>query len=176
MSAGWWRRNALALAALVVLIPVGVWAFDTIEFGSVRNAQRDVPADSGTLVGDWKFEVPEITSIDPEEIGAPSGSDPVVVRVRVAPGQDAIQCSVPVLIDPETGREWWPNYSLDWTRDDDELGFCPSATDDGGSAVPFDLSGLVLLPGDAPDRLLVAITSSRDTDAVATDVRFDVTR
>ena len=38
------------------------------------------------------------------------------------------------------------------------------------------LSGLVLLPGDAPDRLLVAITSSRDTDAVATDVRFDVTR
>ena len=33
MSGGWWRRNGLALGALVVLVPVGMWAVDTIEFG-----------------------------------------------------------------------------------------------------------------------------------------------
>lgn len=177
MTAGWWRRNALALGALAILIPTGVWAFDTIEFGSVRNAQHSVPVGADALVGDWTFAVPEITPVDPEEVGAPSASDPVVVRVRVTPGSDEVMCVVPVLIDPQTGREWWPNYSLDWTRADDELTYCPSPIDDDGvSAVPFDLTALVLLPADAPDRLLVEFQGYLTSDAVPTDVRFDVTR
>lgn len=177
MTAGWWRRNALALGALVVLVPAGLWAFDAIEFGSVRNAQRAVSPGEDTRIGDWTFAVPELASVDPDDVGAPAGSDPVVVRVTVTPGDAEVSCGVPALIDPDTGREWLPSYDLDWSRDDGELSFCPSPVDDdGASAVPFDLTALVLLPADAPDRLLVEVTGNLAADVVPTDVRFDVTR
>lgn len=177
VTAGWWRRNAIALGALVVLIPAGAWAFDTIEFGAVRNAERSVPEGSATQVGDWTFAPPELTSLSPADVGAPTGTDPVVVRIPVTPGSDAVSCSTPILIDPETGREWWPARDLDWSLDDDERNICPRPVDDDGVSAPaFDLTTLVLLPADAPDRLIVEVGGNLADDDVVTDVRIDVSR
>lgn len=177
VSVGWWRRNALALGALVILVPAGVWAFDTIEFGSVRNAQHSVPVGAELLVGDWTFATPEIIPVDPEEVGAPFGSRPVLVQIAVTPGEDAVVCATPALIDPTTGREWGPRFDLDRRSEDGERDLCPRPVDDEGvSAVPFDLTALVLLPADAPGRLLVEFQGYLASDAVATEVRFDVTR
>lgn len=177
VTAGWWRRNAVALGALVVLIPVGAWAFDTIEFGAVRNAQRSVPLGTETAIGDWTFAPPEITSVSPGDVGAPSGTDPVVVRIAVTPGDDEVACSAPLLIDPETGREWWPARDLGWSSADDERNSCPPPVDDDGlSASAFDLTALVLLPADAPDRLIVGFGGNLSADDLITDVRVDATR
>ena len=177
MSGGWWRRNGLALGALVVLVPVGMWAFDTIEFGSARNSHRDVPANEQIHVGDWTFSAPEITPVDPEGVGAPAGSDPVVVRIAVTPGDDAVRCALVALIDPETGREWRQSFGLQWSSDDDDRNYCPSPVDDeGSSARPFDLTAFMLLPADAPRRLVVELQGSLSSDDFVTDIRTEVTR
>ncbi len=174
---GWWRRNAGALGALVLLIPAGVWAFDTIEFGAVRNAERTVAEGEQISVGDWTFAAPELTSLAPDEVGAPAGSDPVVVRITVMPGDDVVSCMKPVLVDPATGREWWDATALDWSRDDGETTYCPPPVDDEGvSATGFDLTTLVLLPADAPDRLVVQFSGYLSADDVTTDIRTGVTR
>lgn len=166
--AGWWRRNAVALGTLAVLVAAGVWAFDTVEFGAARNAQRSVAPGEAAEIGDWTFAPPTLSRVEPDEVGAPADSNPVVVRVRVNPGSDDVSCTVPTVIDPATGREWRTSYALSWTQDDDESSFCSSE-----AAAPFDLTTLVLLPGDAPRDLVVEVTGGLGSDAVLTDIRFD---
>ena len=53
VTRGWWRRNALALGAVVILVPAGVWTLDTLEFGAARNAQRDIAPGLDAAVQDW---------------------------------------------------------------------------------------------------------------------------
>lgn len=171
VTRGWWRRNALALGAVLILVPAGVWTLDTLEFGAARNAQRDIAPGLDAAVQDWTFAPPTLEGLDPSEVGAPPGSTPVEVRVRATPGDGDVICSEPVLIDPATGREWWPSYGLEWNRADEDYEFCPS-----DSAGPFDLTTFILLPADAPDRLIVQFIANGQGDAVPTEVRFAVDR
>lgn len=173
MTARWWRRNAVALIALVVLVPASVWAFDQIEGGLARSAEHAVAPGDVLRVGDWAFGTPTVESVDPEEVGAPPGSDPVIVRVPVTPGREDVVCERPSLVDPATGREWTTSFGLDTPRGLDDPAFCS-----GESAAPFDLATLVLLPGggDALDRLTVVLPVRLSADEVRSVFRFDVTR
>lgn len=171
MTARWWRRNAVALVALAVLVPAGVWAFDQIEGGLVRDAQRDVPAGTSAVMGDWTFGVPSFDPADPSELGAPAGSTALVVRVPVTPGRDEVACMPPTVVDAATGRTWAPWSAADWTPEGQDQSSCVV-----DSAAPFHLTTLVLLPADAPGDLLVVVPAWRTSDEVRTDLRFEVSR
>lgn len=176
MTARWWRRNAVALLALVVLVPAGVWAFDQIEGAPSRSAVRDVAPGESAQVEDWSFGMPRLEPVDPAEVGAPAGSLPVVVRIPVSPGTSAVSCTEPTILDPASGREWAPSNGLDWKRASDDLAYCRIAGADGGSVAPFDVTTLVLLPGDAPADLVVSLPAyPSDADGL-TNLRIAVSR
>ena len=172
----WWRRNALALVALVILVPTSVWAFDQIQGGLSRDAQRDLDPGRSAEVLDWTFDVPRLEPVDATEVRAPAGSIPVVVRVRVTPGQGQVSCSEPSVVDPATGRTWAVARDLRWTRDADDSSSCITGGDPSGSGAPFDLTTLVLLPGDAPKDLTVVFPGYPSHDEIATNLRFPVSR
>lgn len=163
----WWRANAAALGALVLLVPASVFAFDALEFGAVRNASHSVDAAATTTVGDWTIGPAAITPADPAEVGAPSGSQPVVVTVEVTPGQDEVTCQQPSLIDPASDRRWRTAFDLDWTAADGQQTFCPS--DLRG---PYQVATIVLLPDIAGGDRIVEFTVGIGDGA--TDLRFHV--
>lgn len=174
MTRRWWRRNAVALIALVILVPTGVWAFDQIEGGLARSAQHTVAPGESIRVGDWTFAPPTIESVDPAEVGAPAGSDPVMVRVSVTPGRDDVLCDRPGLVDPATGREWATSFGLEAPSGADDIGSCSP-----DSPEPVDLATLILLPADGAgglDRLTVTVPISLREDEVRSVYRFDVVR
>lgn len=176
MTGRWWRRNALALVALVVLVPTSVWAFDQIQGGLSRDAQRDIAPSRSAEVLDWTFDVPHLEPVDAAEVRAPAGSTPLVVRVRVTPGRGEVTCSEPSVVDPATGRTWAAARDLRWTRDVEDSSSCLTGDDGSGSGAPFDLTTLVLLPGDAPEDLVVVFPGYPSHDEVGTNLRFPVSR
>lgn len=169
VTARWWRRNAVALGALVVLVPLSLWAFDTIEVGAVRTADRAVAAGEQTRVADWTLGPATIESLDRTQVGAPAGTDPVVVTIRVDAGDEDVGCSAPTVTEQATGRQWRTVYTLDWTAGDDQQTFCNSEV-----VAPYDLVYTVMLSHDATGPLVVELPTVFGRDGV--DLRFTVDR
>lgn len=157
---GWWRRNALALGALVLLVPASYVAFDTIEFASFRTPMFAVAANETATVDGWQFEDVRLRRVDPVSVGAPPGSAPAVVSVRVQPGASTVLCFSPALLDPVDGREWRTAAELTWSPGDHQQTYCPSSE----IATDYDLAAIVLLPAEFADDagrlddLLVSLT------------------
>ena len=177
---GWWRRNALALIALAVLIPASVFAYDTIGFGSVRNPVRTVAADELTAIGDAGIGQISITPLDADDVGAPSGTEPVLVRVHVRPGHDILTCSLPTVTEVATGRQWRTEMiNLTWMPGTGQQSSCYA-----DSLAPFDLAGPVLLPAGLTGPLVIETTvgwssaADGDDDGVdgVIDLRFTLDR
>lgn len=174
MTRRWWRRNAVALAVLALLVPVGLYALDTIEFGAVRNAERDVAAGATTAVADWGFGPVTIESVDPAEVGAPSGTEPVIVTIRVDRGHRFLGCTPPSIVEPSTGRSWMSVTSLDWEPPVGTQTTCTSRT-----GIPYDLVALVLLPdgeGTSVGRDVLVELPTASNVAGGLDLRFAVDR
>lgn len=169
VTARWWRRNAVPLAALAVLVPASLFAFDAVEFGAVRNADRVIPAAGQTQVSGWTIGPVTVDSLDPAAVRAPGGSDPVVVTIRVDPGGDAIACTAPTVTEEATGREWRTVYTLEWTATADQQTFCNSDV-----AGAYDLVYTVLLRDDAVGPLVVELPTVVGRDGL--DLRFAVDR
>jgi len=175
-TTGWWRRNALALGALVLLVPASYVAFDTIEFAPLRTPVFAVAADETATVNEWQFEDVRLRRVDPASVGAPSGSAPAVVSVRVQPGTAAVLCFQPTVLDANDGREWRNAGELAWTPGDHQQTYCPSSE----VATDYDLAAIVLLPAafaDDAGRLddLVVSVSLQSGDAPL-DLRLPVGR
>jgi len=174
-TAGWWRRNALALGALALLIPASYVAFDTIEFAPLRTASFTASANETATVNGWQFEPARLRPVDPASVGAPPGSAPVVVSVRVQPGTASTLCFQPALIDPGTGREWRTAGELTWSPGDHQQTYCPSSE----TATDYDLATIVLLPAEFTDTgrldgLLVSVSVSSGDAPL--DLRLSVGR
>lgn len=167
VTGSWWRRNALALVALSLLVPASVYAIDTIEFGATRDPSRGVASGETTQVGDWTFGPATVTGLDPATVGAPSATSPVLVTVPVTPGDAAVGCGAPTIVDPADGREWRTDFLLAQPL---ELGQQTSCASDG--AVGFDLVHTVLLTGDIDGDLVVVLPAHDGGNGV--DLRFTV--
>lgn len=169
MTGGWWRRNAIALGALAALVLVGIYAVTTIEFGFVRNAERTVAAGESTDIADWGFGDVKVESLDPQTVGAPPGTDPVLVTIHVDRGHRPLTCTSPTITEPATGRMWATITTLDWQAPEDDQVTCTSRT-----GIPYDLVATVLLPDDVGDDLVVGLSTASQTGGL--DLHFDVRR
>ena len=170
MTRAWWRRNAVALAVIALLVTVGLFAVDTLEFGTVRNAEREVAAGAVTSIADWDFGPVTIEPAEAADVGAPSGTEPVVVTIRVDRGHRFLGCTAPAIVEPATGRNWMSVTTLDWVPPVGAQTTCTSRT-----GVPYDLVALVLLPGGVGDDLVVELSTASNA-AGGLDLRFAVDR
>lgn len=166
---GWWKRNAPALVAIAVILPVGAYAVDTIEFGYVRNTPVRIAEGESYRVGDWIVGPVTIESLDADAVDAPPGTDPVVVTIRIDPGHDDFICQSPTIVDASSGRTWRSRTDLAWAPADDQLTYCASDT-----VVPYDIAHAILLSGGLGEHLDVVVPVSGDDQIL--DLRFVVSR
>jgi hypothetical protein len=165
----WLRSNRIGLLAVVVLLPatVGItfatqWAAyfgerptdpvvvgagETVEFAEAR----------WTLDGSRRISA---SSNEGRELGLPSGSDLVVVSVRVSP--DVGQAETPgclVTLDELDGssvaRSWGESATdpIDYTATDGTLSYC--ATD---ASAPYTLESVFVVASGAGDDLALSLT------------------
>lgn len=154
MTMGWWRRNAVALAAVAVLVPataaaisVNVWS----EFDSGRPsrpipvAQGSTAAYAGARVGDASAR------FDDEVEGVPRGARVVAVTVDVDPppvdpdARFGFLCTLTLRESTGAHRAWKDaSLSVDRPYDAERVTSCDPAV-----AEPYTLSMDFLVPEDA---------------------------
>ncbi|MCS5713594.1 hypothetical protein NVV95_03380 [Herbiconiux sp. CPCC 205716] len=158
---GWLKRNAIALVAVVVLVPASLFvtfSSDWLSYWSQR-ASSPVTVERGADVGfggaEWRVtEVQRIRSTElPADAGAPPGTDVVVVSVAVSPeGATAPSC----LMDLEETRSGAPSRT--WSPDTGtgvDLGFdldVPLYCDSEQTG-DYTLEAVFVVPADAGDQL-----------------------
>lgn len=167
-GAGWWRRNAVALVALAVLVPASWLALDTIEFGTTRNPQQAVDAGTSTTVDGARFGPARLHPLDDDGLDVPAGAQPVLVTVPVAHPVETTSCQGATTTEVATGRTWRAaSLVLGWTPGAGQQETCRSET---GAAVDF--AAPFLLNVDASGPFVVTMSVMRDGTVV--DLRFDV--
>lgn len=168
VTGGWWRRNAAALIALAVLVPASWFAFDTLQFGIVRNATQDVGAYKTVEVEGALFGVARMSPLDVETVSAPAGTQPVLVVIPVYQRDGSPYCLGVTVTEPATGRTWRSASGvLDWSPAQGQYESCLSESD-----ARFQLVAPVLLADDAVGPYIVEVSVSREHDVL--DLRFAV--
>lgn len=158
---GWWRRNALPLVAVAVLLPAtfGVVGWNEWnDYFSGRPTQPVVapPAASvefeGAVWGPAEIEVVERGA----ELDAPVGSQVVMVAVPVDPGPDAATCLPPTLRESTGARREWQDvtFEIGWSPPSGQLGSCAGTGTD-----PFTITVAFLVPLDATGPFAVELVS-----------------
>lgn len=153
---GWWRANAIALSALVLLVPATVLTMSWNEWGGTWPGSTQAiivnPGGSaqyaGATVGPATAEFTELPL-------APHDARVLAVTVRIDPGNPAIRCPQPRLREIDGAQRQWnsrDDLGRDW--DADRRAFCdPDAT------APYDLEIDYLVPADASGPFAVELTS-----------------
>ena len=155
---GWWRSNAIALGALVVLVPAAALTMSWNEWAGIRaNSATEpiavAPGDStryaGAMVGPATAEFTELPL-------APQDGRVVSVTVRIDPGDAALACLKPVLREIDGERRQWStrdDLGRDW--DPDRWSFCNDE-----ATAPYDLELDYLVPADASGPFSVELESA----------------
>lgn len=171
-TVGWWRRNRIALLAIVVLLPVigiGTWLYQWQIGFSMKPAQTAVVAKADSTVdlngATWgpiqAGEARDVTGLD-----VPEDTRVIISIIPVDPDADEVHCEAPRLVQQSTGRQWKPLRS--------ELGV-PYVTEEyercnPGLAEPYQLVVAFVVPDDASGPFWVDVTSLTD----ARFVRFSI--
>lgn len=148
----WWRRNLIALVALVVLLPVTAAAvgwqewyqffgFGTRAVSAVVVADGETADLAGATWGPLRGgEVQDISGLD-----VPDGARLLAVAVPVDASTAAVACALPTLVEQKTGREWRPVAT--------EIGYFPGADEPqtclSGETGAYDLVVPFVVPDDA---------------------------
>jgi hypothetical protein len=156
---GWWRANAVALGALVLLVPVTAAAVGWNEWSGYYSGRASSPVtiQSGESAAYGEATIGPATAQFTEHPLAPEGTRVVSVRVQVDPGDPAIQCIQPALRELEGVRRQWnsASYELDRGWDADRPTSCiADATE------PYTLDVDYLVPLDASGPFVVEIEST----------------
>lgn len=161
----WWRRNALALVAIGVLIPATVgavavqeWSERVDGFGTapVVIAEGEVADYMLATIGDARAAFVD----DPE---APSGARVVEVTVRVIPDlRTPLSCLSPQLREQGGLQRQWDESSDALGRDYDLVTSCSRS-----ARAPYTLSLAYVVPEDAsgPFTVDVGVFSANPTIA-----------
>jgi len=142
---GWLRRNALALGALAVVLPIAATTIGSNEWATANAYLPFAPIDvaEGDSVELYDTEFGPARLREPtasEEIAAaeaPAGARAVVLEFDVGAGDAALSCSVTLREAEGERRAWLPTGSRSACPYDDE------------SSLPFTASAAFLLPSDA---------------------------
>jgi hypothetical protein len=158
---GWLRRNAIALGAVVVLVPASLFVTFSSDWLSYwqQRASSPVAVERGADVGfggaEWRVtEVRRIRSTElPADAGAPPGTDAVVVSVAVSPGEATAPGCLLTLEETREGaapRSW----SADTGADIDlGLGLDVPLSCDPEQTGDYTLQAVFVVPADTGDAL-----------------------
>ena len=152
----WWRRNAVALGVLAVILPA---TFVTV--GSQESAQRGGPSHDvfvapgesvqyvGAAVGPARAKITD----DP---AAPRGTRVVTVTVEIDPDPtDPIACRSPQLHEVDGLQRVWNERSSELDRGfDDDITSCSSE-----ESAPYSLRLEYVVPEDATGPFTVDVNS-----------------
>jgi len=167
----WWRRNTVALVALVVLVPataliLGGWEWWKVNqqgslFPAVAAAGAEVDF-AGTTWGPATIEeVPAAPGAD-----LPAGARVVHVTIPVEPGSAPPSCSSPMLREAEGAGREWADAVIDVDWDYEHPSSCYS--EDPG---PFTMVVPYLIPADARGPFVVDLAVA---DELPRFLRFEV--
>ena len=157
---GWWRKNAVALGALAVLIPAVVVSVAWNEWSEydLNRASRPLAVAPGDSVEYGGATVGPATARFRDDPLAPQGSRVVSVKLRVEPGDPALVCLSPILREADGAARQWSaaSYELDRGWDADRPTSCVAEatapyTMDIDYLVPLDASGPFTVELDSVD-------------------------
>lgn len=174
----WWKRNALALGVLVLLLPASVvviagneWADYYLYRSTVPvDAQEDGTVDLGSAT--WgPVRAVEIT--DTSAYTVPDGVKLIAVAVPVTPsGIITPSCMSPQLVEQSTGRQWNEMRSqLGIPYSVDEQSACRVATEGDPALEPYELILAFGVPDDAEGPFWVEVSPARSVPRLA---RFSI--
>lgn len=116
----WWRRNAVALVALVVLVPLTAGAMAWQEWRTAFGAThwRSVPVEAGGSIelGGASIGPAALVAV-PTDAGVevPADGRALAAQVTVVPGDEPVSCARPRLVELGSGRSWEAEPSpFDW--------------------------------------------------------------
>jgi hypothetical protein len=161
VTRGWWRRNAVALVALVVLVPVAVGVIAANEWSDwgLGHPTKATTVDAGDSTIYGGATIGPASAEFTEDAGIPSGTRVVHATVLITPADEPISCLSPLLRETGGAQRQWDEASFELDRDydpslktscDTELRIRYSLTLD--DLVPADATGpfaLELSTGDA---------------------------
>lgn len=116
----WWTRNATALLALVVLLPLtaGVIAWQEFQtYFDGRHWQRTTVTSGDTIELAGAVLGPATLVDVPADAGIelPPGARALAAQLTVLPGDEPLSCARPQLVELGTGRTWGATYApLGW--------------------------------------------------------------
>lgn len=113
---GWWRRNAVGLVALAILVPTTLVGIGYQEWSVyyVGRYWQPVPVQPGETVEIHGASFgPATIARAPIEAGIeePPGTQALAVQVTLTPGDGPLDCLPPTLVDLSTGDEWNRTYA-----------------------------------------------------------------
>lgn len=173
----WWRRNAVALGALVVLVPASLVVIAGNEWADYYLYRSTVPVDAqvdGTIeLGNATWgPVRSVEITDTVDYTVPDGVKVIAVAVPVDPGDEAPSCMAPQLVEQSTGRQWNEMrlelgipYSLE------ESASCVVPTDDDPALDPYELILAFGVPDDAEGPFWVEVSPAESMPRLA---RFSI--
>ncbi|WP_159500230.1 hypothetical protein [Microbacterium sp. 18062] len=163
MTRGWWRRNAVALCALAVVVPATAAALTLPAWNDRHGALPSVPvtADAGDRVefsGDlWGPATAEWAPATADGIEAPDGARVLEVTVPVSPDDPPASCAPPILReDGGDGRQW------NDTRPFSSFGPGGATSCDADADAPYTIVVSFILPDDAAGPFVVDIAPAEE--------------
>lgn len=155
---GWWRANAVALGALVILVPATWLIVSWNEWADLdaNTARRPLTLEPGASIEYAGATIGPVTGEHADRPLTPEGTRVVTVTVPIDPGAAAFGCSQPTLHE-QTGarREWQPTEDVGREWDSDRHTLCDSEL-----RTPYMLELDYLVPADASGPFALEVFSS----------------
>lgn len=158
MTRRWWRRNAVALGAVAVLLPLTAVVIGGSEWWLVNQSRPVLP--HTVPVGasaDWAGMAwgPATATELPADAGSelPAGARVIVVEVPVDPGGDPVACGTPMLRELSGAQRQWSDATAEVDWDYDRPTGCVSDADG-----PYTVAAPFLVPDDAVGPFGVELT------------------
>jgi hypothetical protein len=148
MTGGWWRRNAVSLVAVAVLLPVTIGVVAANEWSSfgAERATKPVSAQPGDAVAYGGATIGPAKAEIVADASAPRGSNVVSATVLVTPGDEPISCLTPTLHETDGAQRQWNEASFDLDLDvsADQKTVCDSEL-----RIRYSLTLFYIVPDDA---------------------------
>lgn len=148
MTRSWWRRNAVALIALAVLVPSTAAAIGWREWAATYEVSSQYvhpvlpQGDAATVEFGGATWGPVTSGVFTEADGLPIPAGAKVIAVKIPVRNDdstsPVGCPSPVLVEQSTGTRWSEmSLALDLDYDPDAPTLCASDTSAYEMLVPF---------------------------------------
>lgn len=159
MNGGWWRRNAVALVIVALLLPVtaGIIAVNEWFGFDLAAAPASITAQPGEAVDYAGARIGPARADIAEDPASPPATRVVTATVLVTPGEDAITCLDPTLHEiGGTSRQWnEASFELDREYDPERRAAC-----DPELPIRYSLTLEYIVPRDVTGPFAIELESS----------------